>query len=184
MIDPKTGQMVEQYGVTNIPYDQPTTRKYEDKVNLSNTTSMTPGTTQTGRENMSKQATSQRREEAMRRYFGDAMDDPYFDPTSRANMSKTPAGRARLSEEDFASGRKKTATMMAHADWMASSPLSPMVQADQANMFKKDQWGGTTTQLDTDRARIRQAPGRADRAARAAFPEDYLGYDPGYEDYR
>lgn len=162
-----------------ITYDQPTTRKYDDQINLSNTTSMTPGTTQVGLENMKNQSNSQRREEAMRRYFGDAIDDPYFDPTSRANMSRTPAGRERLSQEDFASGRKKTATMMAHADWMANSPLSPMVQADVNTMFKRDQWGNKTTQLDTEMQKQRNLPRRADRAAAAAFPEDYRSWYTG-----
>ena len=91
----------QQYRPLGGPeYDQSTTRKYEDKVNLSNTESMTPGTTQVGRENMAKQGNAQRREETMRRYFGDALDDPYFDPTSEENMAKTPEGRARLHQQN------------------------------------------------------------------------------------
>jgi hypothetical protein len=106
-----------------ITYDQPTGRTYKDTISITGGQTMNPG--DRDRALGSMQSLASQREQAMRRYFGDAIYDPYFDPTSVQNMVRTPEGRNRLHEMDVASGRKKSATQLANEAWMQNSPLAP-----------------------------------------------------------
>ena len=76
-----------------IQYDQPTLRKLDDKITLTNTQSMDP--VSRDQFNARNQVANQRsaREEAMFRAFGNEMYDPYFNLNSKEAMSKTPWGR-------------------------------------------------------------------------------------------